>query len=430
VQLRISAALCVALACDAASPRTVADEPAVAPESTAAGSDTKPAAAAASPLPTMHVVAVRGGPLALEVSNDVELVRAGIEPIQLSGDGELRREPRHLAGMRDLLEGLDEPRIDVASFGGRWPHGAVLVAAVSSEYAEGSFGRSVRWDGGRWRRDDPVKRGIKRMFVAAGPFEHGTMLGMRRPEHVAPGRRGWIEALEDAQPTTFVQRAMDGTERDGPPLPASGVAAVASTASGLVLAGDRRLSVWKPGASAWQELDPPGGESVWITGFVVHADDDAHALGVTHGSAGDAGWIAHWDGRAWASVPAPPCQEQVVALARHEERTWVLCAEIHAEVRPGDRSLWRQDGANGWQEVRFALDDRGAPQPTAATSDAARPLATDLAVTRDGTLWIVCSEVAGALADPGTKTWWLLRTGAAARVLELPTDPELFDALP
>jgi hypothetical protein len=437
------------LACDdsASAPAedptaAVAGAPATAPASGA-----QPSTPVATALPSVHVVATREGPFALEVTPDFEIARAGIEVIALRSDAALARDPRVLAGMKPLVEDIYNPRVSVTAFGGRWPNFAALVARISSYDAEGVFTRTMRWDGERWHRDDPVKGALKRYHVPLGMFEHGTLLTRPSVEHIAPGKRGWLQALQKGQPTALARRLPDGSEHQGPPLPPEEYSRFGVAADGHVFAGVQKIAVWRPGATAWQQADLPDATGGWIEGFHVRGASDVLLFGSQQNDPARSGrleayrtaYLARYDGARWTSRTAPACANAIEVFEQAGSDAWALCTDSNDdETRPHpQRELWHAGADMRWHEVRFEVTDDGATvrmttAPAGATAQppsTTRPRATDIAATKDGTLWIAVSADDGFSHDEPKRSW-LVRAGSPAPVLELPRDLELFASLP
>jgi hypothetical protein len=416
-------------------------EPAATPARSAETSIAAPArsaVAASGPGPgarrdgvVLHVVAMRRGRLALEVDEAMELLRASVEIVELVDDGPLVRDPIALAGLREFLGGWSPRSVRSVRFAARWPHFAMLSAEVGPDHHD-IDARGALWDGARWRRDDAMVGALRRVHTPIGPDALGTLLTRvdvydeRRSDPDDP-------RLVRARPKTLVRRMPDGSRHTGPREPSprlSRWAALASSTSGHVFAADETLSVWSPDHGAWTTTDLPGREATpW--GFRVFAPDDVLAMGgFTEGP-----WMAHYDGARWNAVEPPPCLNAIVRVARHDHRLWVLCSSDRAMPVSTDvpKWLWVGDGTGRWTPMGVTRR-ADAPHVVDVIERAEERrlegfAASDLASTTSGTLWMVAGEF-GSDGHATSEQRWLLRAGAPASLLELPSDRELADALP
>ncbi len=380
----------------------------------------------------LQVVATRHGPLALEVDEAMELLRASVEIVEIVDDGALERDPIALAGLREFL-GDHAPRdVRAVRLAARWPHFAMLAAEVGPDEHD-IDARGARWDGARWRRDDVMVGALRRIHSPIGPDSLGTLL--TRVEIHEERKHEYADTrTRRARPKALVRRMPDGSRRTGPREPAPGFspwAALASTSTGYVFAGDRSLAVWSPDHGAWTTTEMPGRGDVTAWGFRVFAVDDVLVMGGhTYGP-----WLAHYDGARWNDVVGPPCSNAIVRVARHEHRLWVLCGTDDTILGSTDdpKWLWTSDGTGRWTPMSIAWRDdaRRVAEIVAREVDARLEglAVSDLASTKTGTLWMVAGEL-GSDGVPTSDQRWLLRTGAAARVLELPGDAELDRELP
>lgn len=319
----------------------------------------------------LHVVATRRGPISLSIARGVELALAGALPVALQTTEPLAIDPRHRVGLGLLTKGIDAPVVDVVRFDGRWPDEATLVAHVEGQQDDSATARALRWDGSAWQRDDALA-------------DIATM-----PAPIA--------------------------------LPDEG-ARFAVTPEGWVFAGYNDIAMWSPGATEWTTSELPDGTDAEIVGFVARAKDDVYAFGMRGLAAlsARAGYIAHWDGKAWTSMPGPKCNDGIARLAPGTRATWAYCASEHYEPRrpPPTRELWRTTEGGAWERVTLQLDIGASRVRVRAQHAAAPTFATDVAITADGTLWIAMT------ADD--ETWTLARSSVAAQPLALPSDDELF----
>lgn len=380
---------------------------------------------------SVHVVATRPGPLALEVDEAMELLRASVEIVELVDDGPLVRDALALAGMRELLGGWNPRFARDVRLAARWPHFAMLSIELPDEGA--IEGRGALWDGARWRRDDASVGALRQVHRPIGPDALGTVL-TRVEVYDERGSDPDDPRLRRARPKALVRRMADASRRRGPREPEPGLspwATLASSTSGHVFAGDRSLSVWSPDHGAWTTTAMPGRGDVTAWGFRVFAPDDVLVMGGhTYGP-----WLAHYDGARWNDVVGPPCTNAIVRVARHEHRLWVLCGSDRAmPVSPRDpKWLWTSDGTGRWTPMTIARRDDAPHVVDVVARDRDAPLEgfapSDLASTKSGTLWMVAGEFSadGSLAS---EERWLLRAGAAAPVLQLPGDVELAAELP
>ena len=211
-----------------------------------------------------------------------------------SAYSEIARGSARLFGV-DLMRNFDQPYLvtNVSDFWRRWH---ISLSTWIRDYVY----RPLGGNRGRRCRKHKARRESRSLLGAGLTVRSG---------HVHRGKRGWHEALERAKPKQLVRRLVDGTTTPGPAVPGEEYSRYASTPDGWVFAAMQRIAVWSPGATAWQTTELPEGAGAWIAGFVVNAKDDVYAYGV-RGLDRDAtrgGYIAHYDGKTWQAMDAPPC---------------------------------------------------------------------------------------------------------------------------